>query len=87
MVQMAKRRKSISPIFENAIDSLRIGMEFFQRESNYSNHKHAILTVYHAIELTREPNRVTIEEWDGSSCVAAKSTLYGIEFTNAPQTF
>ena len=48
---MAKRRKSISPIFENAIDSLRIGMEFFQRESSYSSHKHAILTVFHAIEL------------------------------------
>jgi hypothetical protein len=36
---------------ENAIDSLRIGMEFFQRESSYSSHKHAILTVFHAIEL------------------------------------
>jgi hypothetical protein len=48
---VAKRRKSISPIFENAIDSLRIGMEFFQRDSSYSTHKHAILTVFHAIEL------------------------------------
>jgi hypothetical protein len=48
---VAKRRKAISPIFENAIDSLRIGMEFFQRESSYSTHKHAILTVFHAIEL------------------------------------
>jgi hypothetical protein len=48
---MAKRRKSISPIFENAIDSLRVGMEFFQRESSYSSRKHAILTVFHAIEL------------------------------------
>jgi len=26
-------------------------MEFFQRESSYSSHKHAILTVFHAIEL------------------------------------
>ena len=51
MAQVAKRRKSISPIFENAVDSLRIGMEFFQRESSYSSHKHAILTVFHAIEL------------------------------------
>jgi hypothetical protein len=48
---VAKRRKYISPIFENAIDSLRIGIEFFQRESSYSTHKHAILTVFHAIEL------------------------------------
>jgi hypothetical protein len=51
MAQVVKKRKSISPIFENAIDSLRIGMEFFRRDSSYSSHKHAILTVYHAIEL------------------------------------
>jgi hypothetical protein len=36
MAHAAKRRKSISPIFENAIDSLRIGMEFSQRESSYA---------------------------------------------------
>ena len=51
MTGVPKRRKSVSPIFQNAIDSLRIGMEFFQRESGYSSHKHAILTVFHAIEL------------------------------------
>jgi hypothetical protein len=51
MAHAAKRRKSISPIFENAIDSLSIGMEFSQRESSYSSYKHAILTVFHAIEL------------------------------------
>ena len=51
MTHSAKRRKTISPIFENAIDSLRIGMDFFQRESSYSSHKHAILTVFHAIDL------------------------------------
>ncbi len=48
---VAKSGESISPIFENAIDSLRIGMDFFQRNSSYSSHKHAILTVFHAIEL------------------------------------
>ena len=48
---MAKTSKSISPIFENALNSLCIGMEFFQRESSYSSRKHAILTVFHAIEL------------------------------------
>jgi hypothetical protein len=41
----------MSAIYENAIDSLRIGFEFFQKESSYSSRKHAILTVFHAIEL------------------------------------
>ena len=30
---------------------LRIGMEFFLKEDGYSSRKHAILTVFHAIEL------------------------------------
>lgn len=30
-----KKKPKLSPIFENALDSLRIGMEFFQRESSY----------------------------------------------------
>ena len=38
-------------IYSNAVDSLRIGMEFFLRESSYSTRKHAILTLFHAIEL------------------------------------
>jgi hypothetical protein len=46
-----KKTKPISPIFENALDSLRIGMEFFQKEGSYSSRKHAILTVFHAIEM------------------------------------
>jgi hypothetical protein len=50
-VPMAIKRKYPSPIFENAIDSLVIGMEFFRRETSYSSRKHAILTVFHAIEL------------------------------------
>lgn len=41
----------MSAIYENAIDSLQIGMEFFLREKSYSSRKHAILTVFHAIEL------------------------------------
>jgi hypothetical protein len=50
------RKKSVkndtaSAIYENAIDSLRIGMEFFLKEDGYSSRKHAILTVFHAIEL------------------------------------
>ncbi len=44
-------KKIASPIYENAIDSLRIGMEFFLKEDGYSSRKHAILTVFHAIEL------------------------------------
>jgi hypothetical protein len=40
-----------SAIYENAIDSLQIGMEFFLREVSYSSRKHAILTLFHAIEL------------------------------------
>jgi hypothetical protein len=41
----------VSEIYDNAVDSLRIGMEFFLKETNYSSRKHAILTVFHAIEL------------------------------------
>jgi hypothetical protein len=35
------------------VDSLRIGMEFFLKEDGYSSRKHAILTVFHAIEHRR----------------------------------
>jgi hypothetical protein len=45
------KKEVASPIYENAIDSLRIGMEFFLKEDGYSSRKHAILTVFHAIEL------------------------------------
>ena len=41
----------VNAIYENAINSLRIGMEFFLKETSYSSRKHAILTVFHAIEL------------------------------------
>ncbi len=43
--------EKLSPLFENALDSLRIGMDFFQREPDYSTRKHAILTIFHSIEL------------------------------------
>src|SRR5882724_9839918 len=41
----------MSAIYANAVDSLGIGMEFFLKETGYSSRKHAILTVFHAIEL------------------------------------
>src|SRR5271169_1509319 len=41
----------MSKIYDNAVDSLQIGMEFFIKETGYSSRKHAILTVFHAIEL------------------------------------
>jgi hypothetical protein len=41
----------MNALYENAVDSLRIGMEFFLKEKNYSSRKHAILTLFHAIEL------------------------------------
>lgn len=41
----------MSDIYANAIDSLRISIEHFLKEPNYSSRKHAILTLFHAIEL------------------------------------
>jgi hypothetical protein len=41
----------VSAIYQNAVDSLRIGMEFFLKGDGYSSRKHAILTVFHAMEL------------------------------------
>jgi hypothetical protein len=41
----------MSAIYDNAVDSLRISMEFFLKEESYSSRKHAILTVFHAIDL------------------------------------
>lgn len=41
----------MSDIYENAVDSLRIGIEHFLKEPGYSSRKHAILTLFHAIEL------------------------------------
>jgi hypothetical protein len=41
----------MSALFENAVDSLRIGMKFFLDDEEVSHHKHAILTIFHSIEL------------------------------------
>jgi hypothetical protein len=41
----------MSEMYTNAVDSLRIGLEFFLKEHGYSSRKHAILTLFHAIEL------------------------------------
>jgi hypothetical protein len=41
----------VSEIYDNAVDSLRIGIEFFVKERSYSTRKHAILTLFHSIEL------------------------------------
>lgn len=41
----------MSEIYSNAVDSLRIGIEFFLKERSYSSRKHAILTLFHSIEL------------------------------------
>ena len=41
----------MSEIYANAVDSLRIGIEFFLKVPSYSSRKHAILTLFHAIEL------------------------------------
>lgn len=41
----------MSDIYANAVDSLRIGIEYFLKEPGYSSRKHAILTLFHAIEL------------------------------------
>lgn len=41
----------MSDIYANAVDSLRMGIEHFLKEPGYSSRKHAILTIFHAIEL------------------------------------
>jgi hypothetical protein len=51
VVKTQSKDDIVSAIYQNAVDSLRIGMEFFLKEESYSSRKHAILTVFHAIEL------------------------------------
>lgn len=41
----------MSDIYSNAVDSFKIGIEHFLKEPGYSSRKHAILTIFHAIEL------------------------------------
>lgn len=38
-------------IYDNAVDSLRVGMSFYLDQKNSSSNKHAILTLFHSIEL------------------------------------
>ncbi|MCS3467933.1 hypothetical protein M2401_001658 [Pseudomonas sp. JUb42] len=41
----------MSDIYSNAVDSFRIGVEHFLKAPGYTSRKHAILTIFHAIEL------------------------------------
>ena len=41
----------MSALLDNAIDSLRVGVDFYVNRKERSAHKHAILLVFHAIEL------------------------------------
>jgi hypothetical protein len=41
----------LNPIFENALDSLKVGMQFYMSGNQYSTRKHAILTIFHSVEL------------------------------------
>ena len=41
----------MSALLHNAVDSLRVGMHFFLDGTSPSAHKHAILSVFHSIEL------------------------------------
>lgn len=41
----------VSSIFDNALDSLKVGMTLYMSGNLYSTRKHAILAVFHSIEL------------------------------------
>jgi hypothetical protein len=41
----------MSALFDNAVDSLRVGVQFYLDSESRSTHKHAILTIFHSIEL------------------------------------
>ncbi len=45
------KEKEINPIFFNAIDSLKVGMQFFLEAKSPTANKHAILAIFHSIEL------------------------------------
>lgn len=40
-----------SPLFLNGIDSLRVGMNYYNQAHEPHAHKHAILTIFHSIEM------------------------------------
>jgi len=41
----------MSAIFDNAIDSLKVGIKFYLDETFPTAHKHAIISIFHSIEL------------------------------------
>ena len=41
----------MNPLLFNAVDSLKVGMEFSLRRGTDTSNKHAILTIFHSIEL------------------------------------
>ncbi len=41
----------MSPLLENAVDSLKVGLEYFLEGAKESSGKHTILTIFHSIEL------------------------------------
>ncbi len=41
----------MSPLLENAVDSLKVDLEHFLEGTKESSGKHAILTIFHSIEL------------------------------------
>jgi hypothetical protein len=46
-----ERVMSNNPLFLNAIDSLKVGIDYYVNEPFETAHKHSILTIYHSIEL------------------------------------
>jgi hypothetical protein len=46
-----KNKNDLNPLFENAIDSLTIGIDFLCNSKLPTAPKHSILNVYHSIEL------------------------------------
>ena len=41
----------MNPIFQNAVDSLAVGIRFYLSKDEANSQKHAILAIFHAIEL------------------------------------
>jgi hypothetical protein len=46
-----EKNKTMNALLENAIDSLKVGMDFFIKDEYPYSNKHAILTIFHSIEL------------------------------------
>ena len=46
-----ENNKAMNALLENAIDSLKVGMDFYLKDEYTYSHKHAILTIFHSIEL------------------------------------